>query len=42
MVVPVGSWHQELKIITKTETGLSERFLLDVRFVPMTGEMEKE
>jgi len=42
MVVPVGSCHQELKIITKTETGLSEKFLLDVRFVPMTGEMEKQ
>ena len=43
MIVPVGSgWHQELKSITRTSDGIETKFLLDVRFVPMTGQMERE
>ncbi len=35
MVVPVGSFHQELCLITKTEEGYKKEPLLPVRFVPM-------
>ena len=42
MIVPVGEWHQELKSITRLEEGLEEKLLLDVRFVPMTGAIDKE
>ena len=35
MVVPVGSFFQELYLITKTETGFKKEALLPVRFVPM-------
>jgi protein-L-isoaspartate(D-aspartate) O-methyltransferase len=43
MIVPVGSgWHQELKSITKKPEGLYTEFLLDVRFVPMIGEIERQ
>jgi protein-L-isoaspartate(D-aspartate) O-methyltransferase len=35
MVVPVGSFFQELKLIIKTDKGYEERSLLPVRFVPM-------
>jgi len=43
MIVPVGGgWHQELKSITKKPEGLYTEFLLDVRFVPMIGEIERQ
>jgi protein-L-isoaspartate(D-aspartate) O-methyltransferase len=43
MIVPVGTgWHQELKCIRKTSHGMDTEFLLDVRFVPMTGEIERQ
>lgn len=35
MVVPVGSFYQELYLITKTEDGYNKESLLPVRFVPM-------
>ena len=35
MVVPVGTFHQELYRITKTADGVKEEALLPVRFVPM-------
>lgn len=35
MVVPVGSFEQELYVITKYENGVSKKSLLPVRFVPM-------
>lgn len=35
MVVPVGSFEQELYLITKTRTGVHTKPLLPVRFVPM-------
>lgn len=40
MVIPVGSFYQELKVITKEGEGTSERSVIPVRFVPMTGEVE--
>lgn len=41
MVIPVGSFYQQLKVITRTESGLKERDVIPVRFVPMTGEVER-
>jgi protein-L-isoaspartate(D-aspartate) O-methyltransferase len=38
MVIPVGSWAQELLLITRDERGIHEERMLGVRFVPMTGE----
>jgi protein-L-isoaspartate(D-aspartate) O-methyltransferase len=35
MVVPVGSFFQELYLITKTDKGVEKNALLPVRFVPM-------
>jgi protein-L-isoaspartate(D-aspartate) O-methyltransferase len=37
MVVPVGAAYQEMVIITKTASGITERRTIPVRFVPMTG-----
>lgn len=42
MVVPVGRYVQELKLLEKTEEGISVVDVLPVRFVPMVGEVEKE
>ncbi len=41
MVIPVGSFYQQLKVITRTEAGMTERDVIPVRFVPMTGEVER-
>ncbi len=41
MVIPVGDWFQEMRVITKTEAGLLEERTIPVRFVPMTGEAEE-
>lgn len=35
MVVPIGSFDQELYLITKTNEGIKTKTLLPVRFVPM-------
>ena len=41
-VIPVGGFFQELKLFEKDANGrVSERAILPVRFVPMTGEVEK-
>jgi protein-L-isoaspartate(D-aspartate) O-methyltransferase len=42
MVIPVGDFYQELKVITPTEGGFDERAVIPVRFVPMTGEIERQ
>jgi protein-L-isoaspartate(D-aspartate) O-methyltransferase len=43
MVIPVGGFFQELKVFTKEKDGhISEKDIIPVRFVPMTGEIEKE
>lgn len=42
MVIPVGAIIQQLKVITKTESGIKEKSVLPVRFVPMTGEAQQK
>jgi len=42
MVVPVGSFFQDLMVLTKTPNGYEKRNVIPVRFVPMTGEAERE
>jgi protein-L-isoaspartate(D-aspartate) O-methyltransferase len=37
LVIPVGEAFQELRVLTRTEDGMTEETLLPVRFVPMTG-----
>jgi protein-L-isoaspartate(D-aspartate) O-methyltransferase len=37
MVIPVGTFNQQMMIITKTSKGVVERKTIPVRFVPMTG-----
>jgi protein-L-isoaspartate(D-aspartate) O-methyltransferase len=42
MVLPVGSFHQDLLVLTKRADGsIERREVLPVRFVPMTGEAQK-
>ncbi len=42
MVIPVGGFFQELKVFTRETDGrVSEKDIVPVRFVPMTGEIEK-
>ena len=41
MVIPVGEHYQELKLLVKTKSGVEEREVIPVRFVPMTGEVQK-
>jgi protein-L-isoaspartate(D-aspartate) O-methyltransferase len=42
MVIPVGGFFQELKVFRKSADGrVTEKDILPVRFVPMTGEIEK-
>jgi protein-L-isoaspartate(D-aspartate) O-methyltransferase len=43
MIIPVGSYYQNLKLIEKDKDGkLKEESILPVRFVPMTGEAQKK
>ena len=42
MILPVGDFAQDLILIVKNEEGTVQKTLLPVRFVPMTGEIEKE
>jgi len=45
MVIPVGGFFQELKVFTKgkgPDDGVTEKDIIPVRFVPMTGEIENE
>ena len=42
MVIPVGAFYQQLKVITRrSDNDFPERDVIPVRFVPMTGEIEK-
>jgi len=41
MVIPVGREFQDLQLLTKTAEGVIRKTVLPVRFVPMTGEVEK-
>lgn len=38
MVIPVGTWDQEMMVITKTPNGVIKTKTIPVQFVPMTGE----
>lgn len=40
MIVPVGDEDQNLLLLSKTSSGVEQRTLMSVRFVPMTGEAE--
>jgi protein-L-isoaspartate(D-aspartate) O-methyltransferase len=42
MVIPLGDWYQQLMVIKKTADGVEERSVIPVRFVPMTGEIERQ
>jgi protein-L-isoaspartate(D-aspartate) O-methyltransferase len=43
MVIPVGrAGEQDLKVLTRTKTGVEERMVIPVRFVPMTGRAASE
>lgn len=42
MVIPVGAFYQELKVIKRQGGGYSEKSVLPVRFVPFVGEAERE
>lgn len=41
LVLPVGHDHQELELITKTESGSDIKDIIPVAFVPMTGKAQK-
>ena len=40
MVIPVGAFYQELKVIRRQGGGYTEKSVLPVRFVPFVGEAE--
>jgi len=42
LIAPVGEHWQELVLIERTHDGYTEKKLLPVRFVPMTGQAEEE
>jgi protein-L-isoaspartate(D-aspartate) O-methyltransferase len=42
MVIPVGDFSQDLMIVTKTEDGFVKKNVFGVRFVPMTGKVQKK
>lgn len=38
MVIPIGTWRQDIMVVTKKADGLIQEATIPVRFVPMTGE----
>jgi protein-L-isoaspartate(D-aspartate) O-methyltransferase len=42
MVIPVGGFYQELKVIERSGSGFTEKSVLPVRFVPFVGEAERQ
>jgi protein-L-isoaspartate(D-aspartate) O-methyltransferase len=42
LVIPVGTYWQELKLVTKIKGELTTTSITPVRFVPMTGEAERK
>jgi protein-L-isoaspartate(D-aspartate) O-methyltransferase len=42
LVIPVGAFYQMLKVITRGAGGYSDRDVIPVRFVPMTGQVERQ
>jgi len=41
LVIPLGEWFQELRVITKTPEGLREERVIPVVFVPMVGKVRE-
>ena len=41
MIIPVGTFVQDLVLLTKTPDGFTKKNLAPVRFVPMTGEVQQ-
>jgi len=41
LIIPVGETNQELLVITKTADGFARRSVFPVRFVPMTGQAQR-
>ena len=41
MVLPVGETNQTLQLLVKTSSGTNVQKIYDVRFVPMTGEVQR-
>lgn len=41
LVIPVGSFFQDLLVYTRTASGIERKNVAPVRFVPMTGEAQK-
>lgn len=42
MVIPVGRDYQDIKVLTKTSSGVIDETTIAVRFVPMTGEAQRK
>ncbi len=42
MIVPVGTWSQELVFLVKQGSKIDKKWLIPVRFVPMTGEIQRK
>ena len=42
MVIPVGDFTQELYLIIKNKDGIVKQSIIPVRFVPMTGEVQRK
>jgi len=42
LVIPVGSFFQDLLVYTRTASGFEKRNVIPVRFVPMTGKSQSE
>jgi protein-L-isoaspartate(D-aspartate) O-methyltransferase len=42
LVIPVGEFHQDLLVVSRTETGFERLTETAVRFVPMTGKAQDE
>jgi protein-L-isoaspartate O-methyltransferase len=42
MVVPVGRAFQELIVVERTPDGIRQHRSIPVRFVPMTGEAQRQ
>ncbi len=42
MIVPVGTYFQELVLLTKKDGKVSKKQLIPVRFVPMTGKIQEK
>jgi len=42
LVIPIGSFYQQLKVYTRRDGEVTERDVIPVRFVPMIGEAERQ